>query len=454
MGSLSYTSPSALLILRKNPMPLLERATATPKLQNLIVKWSEITKDYEANVTQIFGREIFHQIFDVTLYSALSFKFKGEHVQRGWIDALIISDTRCGKSKTVSSLCKHFKVSPPVQCERASMPGVLGGILQEGGGRQSVIWGAIPRQDKRAVVLEEITGLKTDEISQMSDCRSSGVASLNKIISERCMARTRKLWLSNPRSERNRRMNTYQYGVQAIPEVIGRSEDIARFDFATCAQAEEVSDEVLNAEDRPTAPHIYTSEACHALLFWAWTRTPEQIRFLPGVENLCLRVASEMGKRYNAQIPIVEPGEQRLRVARVAVALAIRFHSTENGTDVLVKEEHVELADWFFRQCYDRPAFGYDRYSKERTRLEVLTPEDAVAATTFFNRFPNAQSVIDVFTGVDVSDRLITNNQHDTASIFSAMLELGLAEATGRGIAKTLKFNAFYTHWQSSRKGQ
>lgn len=428
-------------------MSLLNKDSKSLSLKGLQEKWADIIRDYEANVTNIYGREIMHQLFDVVMHSALSFNFKGSLVQRGWVEALIVSDTRCGKSQTANSLCKHYRISPPVNCERASMPGVLGGILQEGGGRSSVIWGAIPRQDQRAVVLEELTGLSQDDISQMSDCRSSGIASIVKIINERTMARTRKLMNSNPRTDKNRKMNTYMQGVLTVPEIVGRAEDIARFDIATAANAEEVGEEVLNAYTREAVPHKYTSEAAHTLLFWCWTRKPNQIYWDELTEDAVLTLAREMTRKYSSQIPLVEPGEQRLRIARVAIALAMRFHSTDDGENVVVKMPHVELAEWFFYQCYDRPAFAYDAYSRNRMRTEELSDKDYESIKHFIEAFPNASALLHTIASVENMDRLPLVHWQDNSKFLSSCVTLGIGEPTNKGILKTKKFSTFYHQW-------
>jgi hypothetical protein len=72
----------------------------------------------------------------------------------------------------------------------------------------------------------------------MSNIRSSGVAEMTKIQSERAMARTRLLWLANPRDAR---MDDFTFGVQALKPLIGNNEDIARVDMAMGAFSSEVS---------------------------------------------------------------------------------------------------------------------------------------------------------------------------------------------------------------------
>jgi hypothetical protein len=77
----------------------------------------------------------------------------------------------------------------------------------------------------------------------MSSVRSSGVAELTKIQQERTWARTRIIWMSNPRDGK---MSDKTYGVQQIQPLIGNPEDIARFDLAMSVQAGDVAAEEIN----------------------------------------------------------------------------------------------------------------------------------------------------------------------------------------------------------------
>jgi DNA replicative helicase MCM subunit Mcm2 (Cdc46/Mcm family) len=91
----------------------------------------------------------------------LSFDFDGKRIQRGWLELLIIGDTRTGKSEVAVRLCKFFNAGEVVSCEAASFAGIIGGLQQYGGAKEwSINWGAIPINDRRLVVLDECGGLR------------------------------------------------------------------------------------------------------------------------------------------------------------------------------------------------------------------------------------------------------------------------------------------------------
>jgi hypothetical protein len=156
--------------------------------------------------------------------------------------------------------------------------GMVGGVQQLNGKDWAVTWGVVPLNDRRLVVLDEISGLTQEEIAQMSDIRSSGQAKLIKVVQETTWARTRLLWLGNPR---NATMANYTYGVDAIKPLIGNAEDIARFDLAMAVTLFDVPSEIINQPAPAGGEFKYTDEACHALLMWVWTRTADDVVFTP-----------------------------------------------------------------------------------------------------------------------------------------------------------------------------
>jgi hypothetical protein len=325
-------------------------------------KVAEINKTLAEHVTRIHGRPEMHALMDLTFHSVLSFSFAGEMINRGWLESLIVGDTRTGKSLAAQRLVQHYGAGEIISCEAASFAGVIGGLQQLGGRDWAVTWGVVPINDKRLVVLDEISGLTYEEIGQMSDIRSSGQAKLVKIQQEMTWARTRLLWLGNPR---NATMANYTYGVDAIRPLIGNAEDIARFDLAMAVTLHDVPAEVIN---RPVEESKlrYTAEACHTLLMWAWTRTADQVVFRAATERAIFDAANEMGRLYMEEPPLVQAANIRIKLARLAAAIAARTFSTNAKCEqVIVLPEHVEAAVKFTNKLYGMETFGYRERSKE-----------------------------------------------------------------------------------------
>jgi hypothetical protein len=161
-------------------------------------------------------------------------------------------------------------------------------------------------------------------------------------------------------------MANYTYGVDAIRPLIGNAEDIARFDLAMALTLADVPAEDIN---KPTGQGElqYTSEACHALLMWVWTRQVEDIVFQEETEQRIFSLANEMGKLYIEDPPLIQAANVRIKIARVAAALAARTFSTDDkGERLIVKREHAEDAARFINLLYGMKTFGYRDRSRER----------------------------------------------------------------------------------------
>lgn len=339
--------------------------------QRPLKKLGDISRELAESVTLIYGRPEMHALMDLVFHSPLAFNFGGQFVSRGWLEAVIVGDTRTGKSEAAHRIIQHYRAGELISCESATFAGVIGGVQQLGGKDWVVTWGVVPINDKRLVVLDEISGLTTEEISQMSEVRSSGVAKLTKIQQEATLARTRLLWLGNPR---NAKMFNYTYGVDALGPLIGNTEDIARFDLAMALRMDDVPSEEINRPHRAPTP-VYTSDLCHQLLMWAWTRQPDDIKWGRGAEKRVYELAQEMGKRYIEEPPLVQVANVRIKIARVAVALALRTFNTPDGHKVEVMPEHAEDAVIFMDRIYQMETFGYAARSQER----INDREEAIA---------------------------------------------------------------------------
>src|SRR5262252_8779605 len=326
-------------------------------------KLGEIERELASHVTRIVGRPEMHAVMDLTFHSPLSFKFGGQIVHRGWLESLIVGDTRTGKSEAAERLVRHFGAGEIVGGEAATIAGLVGGVQQISGRDWAVTWGVIPLNDRRLVVIDELSGLAPEDIAKMSDVRASGVARLTKIQQEVTYARTRLLWLGNPRSGG---MEQYTYGVDALRPLIGNPEDIARFDLAMALSKHDVASDDIN-KPLVGGDLRYTSEACHTLLMWVWTRQPDQIVWAREAEEHVYKLANEMGERYVEDPPLVQAANARIKIARVAVAIAARTFSTDASSEkIVVGQDHVQDAVRFMDLLYDMPTLGYGERSRER----------------------------------------------------------------------------------------
>ena len=285
------------------------------KGQTVRQKMDEIVRDLSTNVTSIYGRDDVHIAVDLVYHSLLRFDFDGKPLKRGWLEVLLFGDTRTGKTETVQQLMRHYRLGEFVTGEASSYAGLVGG-LQQVNKRWQITWGKIPLNDRRLVVIDEASGLTQDEIANMSGIRSSGVAEITKIQTERALARTRLIWISNPRWGDN--VSSRTYPVEFIPQLIGKAEDISRFDLVVSSASEDVDSKVINSNAPDEVEHIYTSELCHDLIMWVWSRKPSDVLFSKQARELIYELSVKMGENYTSEIPLVESADFRVKLARMA----------------------------------------------------------------------------------------------------------------------------------------
>jgi len=342
-------------------------------------KLTELARDLAANVTHIYGRPELHIAYDLVWHSVLDFPFRGSRLGKGWLELLVMGDTRTGKSEAAERLRHHYQCGVLKSCEGATLAGLVGGA-QQIGNSWVITWGTIPLQDRRLVILDEVSGMQDKNIiEQMSAVRSSGRAQVSKIVSQETFARTRTIWLGNPVDGRSIREHN-NGAIDAIQKLIPNPEDIARFDLAMVAAQADVNSTVINAATPPRAPRRATQALSSALVTWAWSRTAEDVLWGKGVERRVLTAAEELGRRYIPDPPLVQPENVRVKLARLAVAIAARLFSHDGtGQKVLVQEEHVRAAVEFLDDLYGRRWFGYADHSRKELRARAAAEENVNA---------------------------------------------------------------------------
>lgn len=356
--------------------------------------------DLAANVTQIWMRPSLHLATDLSYHSPLLLSIDGKTV-KGWTEILVIGDSAQGKSETVISLMAHYQLGEKIECKNSSVPGLLGGLRQLGNAWY-VSWGIIPTHDRRLVFLEELKGASTDVIAHLTDMRSSGIAELPKVERRRTHARTRLIAASNPRSSRP--ISAYNYGIEAILELVGAPEDVRRFDAAFIVAASDIDSSKINAIRRspPKVDHVYTSELCHELVLWCWTRTIEQVEFDSGVITLAGDLSVEMCDTFSDNIPLVDKGSQRQKVLRLAAALAGRTFSTRDGTTLLVRKCHVEAVCKLLHREYSSDSFGYAAYSHANKTKNTLTGQSELKS--YIEALPYPEDFVESILNADQFD--------------------------------------------------
>jgi hypothetical protein len=243
--------------------------------------------------------------------------------------------------------------------------------------------------DKRLVVLEELKGASTEVFSKLTDMRSSGMAEIPKIEKRRTHARTRLVCISNPRG--NRALANYNFGVEAVVELIGGLEDLRRFDLTVLVEKSQVDSKEINKlhRDAPAIPHVYTADLCKKLVLWTWTRTADEVVFAEGANEALITEAIRLCETFSEEVPIIDRGSTRYKLARLSVALAGRlFSCDETRQKLVVKPEHIQYVSQFLESQYSSPAFGYGEYSRAVALSQIVKDPDEVKKRIFTLPFP------------------------------------------------------------------
>jgi hypothetical protein len=400
-------------------------------------KIDEIHEDFEANV---IGHKVDRDIMllvDLAFHSALSFKFQGRLVQKGCVEILIVGDTRTGKSETSKCLIRHYLRGELIDCGNATVAGLFGGVDEVSGKNRFVRAGKLPLRNSELVVLDESNDLPPELIGKLSGVRSSGIYQVVKIVQASIPCRLRLVWIANPRSgdpiaEKN-------YGVLAIPEVIDKPEDVARFDAAVVISANDVDVDALyvTSTTRKRVPHRYTGERCRSLIDWVWSRSANQIVISPDTEEAILDWSKDFSDKYSGKIPLVVRTEQRIKIARLSVALAARLGSTEEPDceKIIVRPEHVHYVCRRIQAIYDRNSMGYDGFSRSVDPRKLGPYVDKVlralgkegAGALLRMRFVSKSILTDLFSDKDAGNKA-----------WNLLLRShGVENRTGRGYSMT-----------------
>lgn len=326
------------------------------------------------HVTRVYGRWLLLRAVDLVYHSVLSFKFRGTVPARGWLSLGCVGDARTGKSETFQTFSRYIGLGKMVMDPaNTTFAGLVGGLQQMGQGDKAwvITWGLIPVNDRGMVIIDEASSLSTDDIGRMSGMRSSGVAELTKIRNASTPARTRIVMSGNPRGH-TVTLASFGTAAEAFMELIGAPEDVARFDLAIGVKGgfdKEAADVQLGDQPLPVDVGLRRD-----LVRFAWSRRVDNIEWEEGAEEACVRAAKVMTEKYDMAIPLVEPSEQDLKIARFAVATAVRTFSTlDDNTTVLVRRAHVEFAAKFMQEVFDAD-LAYDRFSQVRSRMKLDEP--------------------------------------------------------------------------------
>jgi hypothetical protein len=308
-------------------------------------KLETIAEQLEYHCTEIYGQRLLHLAIDLVYHSLLKFPFGGSVVSRGWMEALAVGETRSGKSTAIQKIQALYSRGHYQSAENASVAGLLFGVDKRMGmGRET--WGGsvgvLPLNNRGLVALDEAQGLRTEQIAQMSDMRSRGIVQVSKIRSAEVEAAVRIIWLANGRR------SSYARGIDALRDQMGQSEDLARVDIPLYILGDIGSE--LDKNQRTYGPLHWPKAILQWIVLWTWSRKPDDIEWTrEGMEAIWVH-SKALTHQFTTSIPIFQPNEAGVRLARMSAAVAARVFSSPDGVKLVIDRPHVESA----RRLYER----------------------------------------------------------------------------------------------------
>ena len=339
-------------------------------------------------------------------------------VIKGWLDTMVIGDTRTGKSQMAQRLVKTLGMGGYINGENARRTGVIGGV-QRFGDSWVITWGAIPMNDRGLLIIDEASGLEVDDIKDLSSTRSSGAVTLNKIVKGEARARTRLIWLSNPRSGRNL-ADFYWKGYGAFQEFIPVAEDQARYDLVLTAAREDI--DVLDGIDSEVQPKV---EPWIDLFNAAWGLPAEDIIFPQGFKAKVREVSHRINDEYGGG-PLIVGVAVHEKLLRICCAVAVLCGEIHEGK-LYVAEKHLEWAYEFLKMTLEKESFAYADYIREFKRAQSKKTENVKFIRGLLSVHPALRILLSSssFKGFQFQE-ILGIDRTDSAKIMSDLITRGL----------------------------
>jgi hypothetical protein len=363
----------------KIPDDIYEKLTIFQTKGDPMDKFDEIWTDLEANVSRLWGRKLFGFAVDIVYHSVLSFYFDGkdDFVKRGWAELLVYGDTDTGKTVMSNAITTHYQLGSQVSCETTTRTGLTYSVQDTIAGRWIVICGVLPLNDRGLVWLDEFRSLPDEDRKELTQMRVDGVIRVARARQAILPCRVRLIFVSGPR----RAITQYDYGIESIWEVFGEREDIRRLDLVMIMGTNDVDRKAFFSRTTKDVEHRFTTELCNALIRWGWSLTPEQIKFEKEAIAETYKSVQYLSEIFTEDIPVLKIEDLRYKIARIAIAIAVRtFNTNDQGKTLTVEERHIKAATSLLRVLYSTKVCGLLERStseKRRGRLENVNKEEA-----------------------------------------------------------------------------
>ena len=279
----------------------------------------------------------------LTFFSPLQIRFNGRMLKRGWIETCFIGDSSQGKSHIPEGLMKFAGFYNQIAGSQATEAGVIGGVSSIDK-KHYISWGMLPRCDKTLVFIDEMEKLqqKTGTLTALREVRSTGIATITKIVHGSRLARVRLITSAN--TKKHTSINDYRRGCQSLMEIM-EGPDVRRFDiicffYPNTVDAKQVFSKVTKEKC------IIDPEDFQLALRFVWTRSAEEIIIDDAATEAILEKSYDLYEKYKGAaqtVPIISLDVYE-KIARIASASACWRLNTTDFKTIQVTPEDAEIA--------------------------------------------------------------------------------------------------------------
>lgn len=338
---------------------------------------------------------------DMFYHTPLDFKI-GRRIERAYLDVMIIGDPRTMKSQTAKKMREMYELGTITSLKTASVAGLIGGSDKVQGGGFKTKVGLIPQSHKGAIIMEEFSGGGRQLVSQLTEIRSSGRVRITRVNGVTDVpARVRMLSISNPATKGGLSLSINQYpsGVKVILDLIGASEDIARYDFFLLVDEPKHYTSPLDMFDLEP----YEKEAYMNRVRWVWSRTAEQVEIDRPIAEYLMKNAELLNEDFDCHVKFFG-AEAWKKLLRVAIAVAGMLVSTdENYERIIVTREHIDFATKFMVALYNNQVFKLKGYVDNERAYTVCNDSDIAALQKIYTN--HAPTLREMEISVDLTQK-------------------------------------------------
>lgn len=334
------------------------------------------------------GNNTLIKAIDFSYHTALQFNLGSFKDVRGYLDTLIVGESRTGKSSTANALRKEYGlgVFTSLAGNSATIPGLIGGSNKTTTGFQTRA-GVIPQNHRGLVIFEEFGKCKQDIVSELTDIRSSNEVRIARVSGTVTLpAMVRMIALTNAKTMNGniKPIAAYPNGIAVVTELVGTAEDIARYDLI--AVLSDKGNSQIDPFWEPEPP--LSTRAYQDRVRWVWSRSTEDIVISREVGLYIMERANELNTEFDCHIKLFGT-EAWKKLSRLAIAVAGYVVSTnEDYTQIIVLKEHVDYAEAYMRELYDNSTFKLKEYVQYERQYSTIDADGIAALQDLFTKYP------------------------------------------------------------------